>query len=44
MERISGVRNVADALTKKTTTEVLRRHLATLGYRNVARHPLQLKD
>ena len=44
LERISGQRNVADILTKKTTTEALRRHLTTLGYKEVARHALQLKD
>ena len=44
LERISGLRNVADILTKKTTTEALRKHLATLGYKEVARHALQLKD
>ena len=43
-ERISGQRNVADISTKKTTMEALKRHLPTLGYRIVARHPLQLKD
>ena len=43
LERISGVRKAADILTKKTTMEALMRHLATLGYRSVARHPLQLK-
>ena len=44
LERISGVRNVADILTKKTTMEAWSRHLETLVYRSVARHPLRLKD